>query len=56
MGHDGPAHLAISSAKPLLRGLGDVAHGQVTTFGLGQLADGTFRMIASEGHVVPGPC
>lgn len=69
MGHDGPAHLAISSAKPLLRGLGvyhgkrgwgvsvefDVAHGPVTTFGLGQLRDGTFRMIASEGQVVPGP-
>jgi len=69
MGHDGPAHLAISSTKPLLRGLGvfhgkrgwgvsvefDVAHGPVTTFGLGQLRDGTFRMIASEGQVVPGP-
>ena len=69
MGHDGPAHLAISSTKPLLRGLGvyhgkrgwgvsvefDVAHGPVTTFGLGQLRDGTFRMIASEGNVVPGP-
>ena len=69
MGHDGPAHLAISSTKPLLRGLGvyhgkrgwgvsvefDVAHGPVTTFGLGQLRGGTFRMIASEGHVVPGP-
>lgn len=69
MGHDGPAHLAISSAKPLLRGLGvyhgkrgwgvsvefDVTHGPVTTFGLGQLRDGTFRMIASEGQVVPGP-
>ena len=69
MGHDGPAHLAISSTKPLLRGLGvyhgkrgwgvsvefDVAHGPVTTFGLGQLHDGRFRMIASEGNVVPGP-
>ena len=32
-----------------------VAHGPVTTFGLGQLRDGTFRMIASEGQVVPGP-
>lgn len=69
MGHDGPAHLAICSAHPLLRGLGvyhgkrgwgvsvefDVAHGPVTTFGLGQLRDGTFRLVASEGQVVPGP-
>jgi L-arabinose isomerase len=69
MGHDGPAHLAISSTKPLLRGLGvyhgkrgwgvsvefDVAPGPVTTFGLGQRRDGTMHMVASEGHVVPGP-
>ncbi|WP_329034412.1 L-fucose/L-arabinose isomerase family protein [Streptomyces sp. NBC_00178] len=69
MGHDGPAHLAISSTDPLLRGLGvyhgkrgwgvsvefDVTHGPVTTFGLGQEADGTFVFIASEGEVVPGP-
>jgi len=69
MGHDGPAHLAISSAKPLLRGLGvyhgkrgwgvsvefNVAHGPVTTLGLGQGRDGRFSMIASEGTVVPGP-
>ncbi|NEA33064.1 L-fucose/L-arabinose isomerase family protein [Streptomyces sp. SID13031] len=69
MGHDGPAHLAISAKKPLLRGLGvyhgkrgwgvsvefDVKHGPVTALGLGQLRDGTFRLIASEGEVVPGP-
>jgi L-arabinose isomerase len=69
MGHDGPAHLAISSTKPLLRGLGvyhgkrgwgvsvefDVAHGPVTAVGLGQLRDGSFTLIASEGTVVPGP-
>ncbi|MEV6288402.1 L-fucose/L-arabinose isomerase family protein [Kribbella sp. NPDC051770] len=69
MGHDGPAHLAISSTKPLLRGLGvyhgkrgwgvsvefDVAHGPVTALGLGQLRDGSFKLIASEGKVVPGP-
>ena len=55
MGHDGPAHLAISARKPLLRGLGvyhgkrgwgvsvefDVAHGPVTLCGLGQDRDGT---------------
>lgn len=69
MGHDGPAHLAISAKKPLLRGLGvyhgkrgwgvsvefDVKHGPVTALGLGQLRDGSFRLIASEGEVVPGP-
>ncbi|MFJ7256423.1 arabinose isomerase [Streptomyces sp. NPDC098085] len=69
MGHDGPAHLAISAKDPLLRGLGvyhgkrgwgvsvefDVEHGPVTTFGVGQEADGTFTFIASEGEVVPGP-
>ncbi|WP_156753530.1 L-fucose/L-arabinose isomerase family protein [Actinokineospora pegani] len=69
MGHDGPAHLAISSGKPLLRGLDvlhgkrgwgvsvefDVAHGPVTLLGLGQLRDGTFTLVASEGEVVGGP-
>jgi L-arabinose isomerase len=69
MGHDGPAHLAISAGKPLLRGLGvfhgkrgwgvsvelEVQPGPVTAFGIGQLPDGTFRMVASEGEVVPGP-
>ena len=69
MGHDGPAHLQISSRRPLLRGLGvyhgkrgcgvsvefDVRHGPVTAFGLGQERDGSFRFIASSGTVVPGP-
>lgn len=69
MGHDGPAHLAISATDPLLRGLGvyhgkrgwgvsvefDVRHGPVTTFGLGQDRDGRFSFIASEGNVVEGP-
>lgn len=69
MGHDGPAHLAVSSRDPLLRGLGvyhgkrgwgvsvefDVQHGPVTLLGLGQDADGTLSFIASEGTVVPGP-
>jgi L-arabinose isomerase len=69
MGHDGPAHLAISAGKPLLRGLGvyhgkrgfgvsvefDVRHGPVTAFGLAQLRDGSFRFVASTGDVVPGP-
>ncbi|GAA5074327.1 L-arabinose isomerase [Thermocatellispora tengchongensis] len=69
MGHDGPAHLAISSKRPLLRGLGvyhgkrgwgvsvefDVAHGPVTAFGLIQKRDGRFGFVASEGEVVDGP-
>ena len=69
MGHDGPAHLAMSARQPLLRGLGvyhgkrgwgvsvefDVSHGPVTVCGLGQDRDGSFSLIASEGSVVPGP-
>jgi L-arabinose isomerase len=69
LGHDGPAHLAVSSRDPLLRGLGiyhgkrgwgvsvefDVQHGPVTLLGLGQDRDGTLAFIASEGTVVPGP-
>lgn len=69
MGHDGPAHLAISQGRPLLRGLGvyhgkrgwgvsvefDVKHGPVTAFGIGQERDGSFRFVASAGHVVAGP-
>lgn len=69
MGHDGPAHLAISDGRPLLRGLGvfhgkrgwgvsvefDVRHGPVTAVGIGQRRDGGFFFVASEGSVVPGP-
>jgi L-arabinose isomerase len=69
MGHDGPAHLAISQGRPLLRGLGvyhgkrgwgvsvefDVMHGPVTAFGIGQQRDGSFRFVASAGRVVAGP-
>jgi L-arabinose isomerase len=69
MGHDGPAHLAISQRRPLLRGLGvyhgkrgwgvsvefDVKHGPVTAFGIAQQRDGQFRFVASAGQVVAGP-
>jgi L-arabinose isomerase len=69
MGHDGPAHLAISERRPLLRGLGvyhgkrgwgvsvefDVKHGPVTTFGIAQQRDGRYRFVAATGTVVPGP-
>jgi L-arabinose isomerase len=69
MGHDGPAHLAISASRPLLRGLG-VFHGKrgwgvsvevavrpgpVTVFGIAQQRDGAFRFVVSSGAVVPGP-
>ncbi|TFC93531.1 L-fucose/L-arabinose isomerase family protein [Cryobacterium sp. TMT3-29-2] len=69
MGHDGPAHLAVSARDPLLRGLGiyhgkrgwgvsvefDVTPGPVTTFGIGQDPDGRYVFITAEGEVVPGP-
>ena len=69
MGHDGPAHLAISARRPLLRGLGvfhgkrgwgvsvefDVRHGPVTTFGIAQQRDGSFEFVVSTGSVVAGP-
>jgi L-arabinose isomerase len=69
MGHDGPAHLAISDGRPLLRGLGvyhgkrgygvsvefDVRHGPVTAFGLRQDRTGRYAFVASEGEVVDGP-
>jgi L-arabinose isomerase len=69
MGHDGPAHLAISARQPLLRGLGvyhgkrgwgvsvefDVKPGPVTVMGLAQDRSGTLSLVASEGTVVSGP-
>lgn len=69
MGHDGPAHVAVSARDPLLRGLGiyhgkrgwgvsvefDVQQGPVTLLGLGQDRDGSLAFIATEGTVVPGP-
>ena len=69
MGHDGPAHLAISESRPLLRGL-DQYHGKrgwgvsvecavrlgpVTALGIGQEPDGRFRLVVSEGQIVTGP-
>lgn len=69
MGHDGPAHLAVSARQPLLRGLGvfhgkrgwgvsvefDVAHGPVTTLGIAQDRDGRYAFVTAEGVVVDGP-
>ena len=68
MGHDGPAHIAISDQKPLLRGLGlyhgkrgygigvecQVKTGPVTILGVTQTADGNLKMLASEGESLPG--
>jgi L-arabinose isomerase len=68
MGHDGPGHIAISSAKPVLRGLGlyhgkrgagisvefSVKTGPITVLGVTQTADGHLKMIAAEGECIPG--
>ncbi len=69
MGHDGPGHIAISDARPVLRGLGlyhgkrgagvsvefKVKTGPVTILGLTQTADGGLKLIAAEGESLPGP-
>ena len=69
MGHDGPAHLAVSQSRPLLRGLGvyhgkrgwgvsvefGVRRGPVTVVGIAQRRDGRYGFVVSEGTVVPGP-
>jgi L-arabinose isomerase len=68
MGHDGPGHVAISDAKPILRGLGlyhgkrgygisvefSVKHGPVTILGVTQTADGNLKLLAAEGESIPG--
>jgi L-arabinose isomerase len=69
MGHDGPGHLAISDARPMLRGLGlyhgkrgygisvefKVKAGPVTILGLTQTAEGKLKLIGAEGESLPGP-
>lgn len=69
MGHDGPGHIAISDAKPVLRGLGlyhgkrghgvsvefKVRNGPVTILGLTQTAEGRFKMLAAEGESIDHP-
>jgi len=68
VGHDGPAHIAISDEKPILRGLslyhGKAGHGAsvefkiktgpITILGLTQTFDGRFKFVAAEGESVPG--
>ena len=69
MGHDGPAHLAISRDKPVLRGLGlyhgkrgygvsvefSVKTGPITVLGMTQTAAGNLKMVCAEGESIPGP-
>ncbi|MBZ5620905.1 MAG: L-fucose/L-arabinose isomerase family protein [Acidobacteriia bacterium] len=69
MGHDGPAHIAISDGRPVLRGLGlyhgkrgqgvsvefRVKTGPVTLLGLTQTAGGNLKIITAEGESIPGP-
>ena len=69
VGHDGPAHVAISDGKPTLKEL-KVFHGKaggglsvemrartgpVTILGLTQDAHGRLKLIAAEGESLPGP-
>lgn len=68
MGHDGPGHVAISSGRPLLRGLGlfhgkrgyglsvefNVRTGPVTILGVTQTAGGRLKLLAAEGESLPG--
>ena len=69
MGHDGPAHIAISDGKPALKEL-KVFHGKaggglsvemraqtgpVTILGLTQGSDGRLKLIGAEGESLPGP-
>src|SRR5271157_1267302 len=69
MGHDGPAHLAISGRKPVLRGLGlyhgkrgsgvsvefNVKTGPVTLLAMTQTAEGKLKLVAAEGESIAGP-
>ena len=69
VGHDGPAHIDISDARPILRDL-SIFHGKrgrglsvefkirtgpVTMLGLTQTFAGRFKFVAGTGESVPGP-
>ncbi len=68
MGHDGPAHIAISDRRPILRGLGlyhgkagkgvsvemKVKNGPITILGMTQTREGNLKMLAAEGESIPG--
>lgn len=69
VGHDGPAHIAISDQRPILRGLSlyhgkrgagasvefKIKRGPLTILGLTQTHDGRFEMVIAEGESLPGP-
>ena len=69
MGHDGPGHIAIAQGKTKVRPLGvyhgkvgrglsvemSVRHGPVTLLSVIEGADGTIKLLAAEGEIVPGP-
>ncbi len=69
MGHDGPAHLAISDRKPILRSLSlyhgkrgcgvsvefSVKTGPITLLAFTQTAEGSLKMISAQGESIPGP-
>jgi L-arabinose isomerase len=69
MGHDGPGHLAICDAKPVLRSLGlfhgkvgagvsvefRIKLGPVTILGVTDAADGRLKLLTAEGDSLPGP-
>jgi L-arabinose isomerase len=69
LGHDGPFHLAVSSGRPVLRGMGvyhgkkgggisveaKVLSGDVTALGVTQTIDGRLKLNISEGEAVDAP-
>jgi L-arabinose isomerase len=69
VGHDGPHHVALAQARPVLRGLSlyhgkrgagvsvefALKHGPVTCAGLTQTREGRFRFVLAEGESLPGP-
>ncbi|MCE2851407.1 MAG: arabinose isomerase [Roseiflexaceae bacterium] len=69
MGHDGPAHPAISDQAPLMRALSlyhgkagegisielRVKTGPITILGVTQDGNGHLRMLVAEGESIPGP-
>jgi len=69
IGHDGPAHIAISDGKPVLRGLAKlhgkygygasvefkVKIGPITILSLSHTYNGRFYFVAAEGESLPGP-
>ena len=69
MGHDGPAHLATSGHRPVLRGLSlyhgkrghgvsvefSIKPGPITLLAMTQSADGSLKLLTAEGLSEAGP-